>query len=98
MGPYNQTNLLCTEALEGAAVGMAWSLLGVPYKDQTAFCLTYRHYSVGVSNMAVLGLSIVFPHLVAMQHLYAFRCLIGVISDYSFTTDLTCLCVLYYMI
>ena len=92
MWPYNQTTLLCTVVLYGVAVGTAWTLLGVPYNDHAAFCLLYKHYSVGVSNMTVLGLLTAFPHLVTMHHFYVFRRLIGVITDYCFTTNLTCLC------
>ena len=95
MGPFNQTTRLSSVALYGVAVGTTWSLLGVVYNGQAAFYLAYRLYSMGDSIMTVLRLSTAFPHLVAMQQSHAFRRLFGVITDYCFTTDHTCLSMLY---
>ena len=95
MVPYNQTTRLSSVTLYGAAFGTAGSLRGVPLNDQAAFYRVYKLYSVGVSNMNVLGLSTAFPLLVAMRQSHALRRLIGVITDYCFTTDLIYLSVLY---
>jgi hypothetical protein len=91
----NQATRLNSFALYRSAIGTAWSLLGILWNGQAVLYLVYKLYSVGVSNVTLLGLSTAFPHLVAMQQSYAFRRLIGVITDYCFTLDLTCLSVLY---